>query len=207
MTDNSAEKRAARRYQADHPDLTYPEALRRVRELRRLRDAEAAEPYDPAEFAPTIQEILEAAVDGDDQLVGMSLSVDHSGGAFDVDLGPEIEGGPVDVEAVDIHTDTLWFDEHEQYEDGTLLGEAHVTATITYSACVYKSTYYSAPDSVGWHVADPDWNDHYILVRGEFTGELVYHFTIIDGYDRTEGLTLEELIQVDSGSALSAKSQ
>jgi hypothetical protein len=93
----------------------------------------------------------------------------------------------------------VWYDIHEEVEGGLSIGEAHVTATIAYDACVFKSTYYGAPDNVSWHVTNADWNDHYVLVEGEFSGELVYHFSIIEGENRVDGMDLVELIQLDNG--------
>lgn len=199
MTENSAEKRAARQYQADHPGTTYPEALRRVRELRGM--ATADERYDLADYAPTIQEMLKAAVAGDTQLIGVDLTVNETGGSFDVDLGPEIEEGPVTVDAVDVDVSSLWYDEVEEFEGGTSVGEAHVEAKVSYSVCVFKSTFHSASDDVKWDVVDHDWNDHYVRVSGEFEAELVYQYTIVDGYDQVDNLTLEDFVQLKDVSA------
>jgi hypothetical protein len=203
MTENSAEKRAAHRYQAEHPGMTYPEALREVRRLHQLRKAEAEREqenlYDPADYVLTLDEVLRAAAADDDQLIGISLSVDRLGGPFDIDLGPEIDEGPVDVEDVDIDIETLWYDEHERFEGDTTIGEAHVTAAVAYSACVYKSTYYAASETVSWRIVDPDWNDHYVRVAGEFTAELVYHFVVNPGAERPDDWSLQELIQVGAG--------
>jgi hypothetical protein len=198
MTQNSAWKLAAREYMKQHPGVTFHEAMRQVKRLHdELR--EAREDCDPFDDVMTIQEILTSAVTDEEQLLGVELSIEHAGGAFDVDLGPEIEEGPVNVTDVEIDPSTVWYDVHEEFEGGLSIGEVHVTATITYDACVLKSTYYGAPDNVSWHVTDANWNDHYVLVAGEFTGELVYHFTIIEGENRTDGMDLVELIQLDSG--------
>lgn len=40
MVKNAAKKNAARKYQAEHPGMSYPEALRRSQEEQRARKAE-----------------------------------------------------------------------------------------------------------------------------------------------------------------------
>lgn len=196
MTQNSAWKRAARTYMQQHPGATLHEAMRQV---KRIYDEaqEAREDWDPRDDVLTIQDILKFAVTDEDQLLGVELSIDHTGGAFDVDLGPEIEEGP--VTDVEIDPSSMWYDVHDEYDGGTTIGEVHVAASITYDACVFKSTYYSAPETVSWHVTDGDWDDHYVRVAGEFSGELVYHFTVVEGENRTDGMDLVELIQIDNG--------
>ena len=198
MTQNSAWKRAAREYMKQNPGVTFHEAMR---EVKRLHDEqrEAMDIWDPFDDVLTIQEILKSAVTGEDQLLGVELSIDHTGGAFDVYLGPEIEEGPVTVTNVEIDPNSVSYDVHEEFDGGVTTGEVRVSASITYDACVFKATNYGAPETVSWYVTDHDWNDHYVRVEGEFTGELVYHFTIIEGENRTDGLDLVELIQLDNG--------
>jgi len=172
MTRNHNRKRRARAYKAEHPGVTYPEALRRSKV-----------PSAPTAGVPrlSLQAVLSAAAQGDRQLMDheLDVSLDYGPTAFYVDLGREIEEGPVDVDWVEVDSTTMDYDVSEEYDDGTSVGEVRVTATADWSACVYKPTYYGAPSTVSWDVVDHDWNDHYVRVAGQLTVELVYEFTAI----------------------------
>ena len=71
-----------------------------------------------------------------------------------------------------------------------------VEADISWSACVFKATYYGAANDVPWYVTDHDWNDHYVRVAGEIRAELVYNFQHTELEDGLEELTLLGLEQL-----------
>lgn len=219
VTKNSNIKRAARAYQDAHPEVTYPAAKRIVqnawayvvdhqdvgysealRMVVRPHNAPATpNPYDDDDFvSPSIEVLLAAALAEDEQLLDHELSIvpPSSGLGFYVDLGPDVEEDPIDVDAVDIDTKTLNYDIHEEFDGGTVIGEVRVEADISWSGCVFKATYYGAADDVPWHVTDHDWNDHYVRVAGEIHAELVYsfqHIELEDGLDELTLLGLEHL--------------
>lgn len=220
MTKNSREKRAVRAYQADHPGITYPAAKRIVRnawaymkahpgtsypDALRIVEARpaAATPvtrdddyYGDEYFEPSIADLLASALAGDEQLLNVELSIDPSAMQYYVDIGPDIEEGPVDVDDVAIDTKTLTHEVYDEFEGGTVIGEANVEAVVTWSACVYKATYYAAAERVPWYVIDHDWNDHYVRVQGEIRVELAYHFQKIELEDGFDELNLQGLTQL-----------
>ncbi|WP_322544898.1 hypothetical protein U2G91_26790 (plasmid) [Rhodococcoides fascians] len=139
--------------------------------------------------------MLKAAVEGDKQLLSheLEISLDTGPSDFYVNLGPEIEEGPIIVDDVDIDASTMDYDEAEKYEDGTSIGEVRVSAVVQWSGPVYKPTYYGAPDDVQWTVIDPDLNEHYVEVAGEFETELVFDYTVIPGEDSPDTFTLTRI--------------
>lgn len=191
MTRNNNRKKPARAYKAANPGVTYPEARRRTAPGAGSPPATLPGSAGPYPRPLSLYEVLVRAVTGDLQALDHELEFSRDTGysAFYVDLGPEIEEGPVDVDSVDIDPSTMDYDESEQYEDGTSVGEVRVFASIIWSAAVYKPTYYGARN-VQWTVIDPNWSDHYVLVSGELEVELTYEYTVVPGEEAPDAFTL-----------------
>lgn len=197
MTRNSNSKKPARAYKSANPGITYPAALRSTATPSTGttvtgRSAGTGSPYP---LPLTVYEVLKRAVDGDRQILehDLEISLDAGPSDFYVNLGPEIEEGPIVVDDVDIDASTMDYDEAEEFEDGTSIGEVRVSAVVQWSGPVYKPTYYGAPDDVQWTVIDPDLNEHYVEVAGEFETELVFDYTVIPGEDSPDTFTLTRI--------------
>lgn len=200
MTRNSGWKRAARQYQVDHPGTPLPEALRVVREQHEIeREAQAVLKAMQVD-RPTMYEMLRTGVRRNRDIENITLSVADGEGSFRVFLGPEIEEDPITIDEIDIDFDSLTYTVQERFEGDTIVGETLVNALVTYSAPVFKSTYYSASDDVSWEVVG-DLNERYIEVRGELSVELVYQFTVHASMEEVEDIELIDLIQVDDPRA------
>lgn len=194
MTRNSNRKKPARAYKSANPGITYPVARRLTAtpSLGTTVSGPSAGTGRPYPLPLTVYEVLKRAVEGDRQILehDLEISLDAGPSDFYVNLGPEIEEGPIDVDDVEIDVSTMDYDESEQYDDGTSVGEARVFAVVHWSGCVYKPTYYGAPDDVPWTVTDANWNDHYVRVAGELETELIFDYTVIPGEESPDAFTL-----------------
>lgn len=192
MTKDSARKKAVRAYLAAHPDLTYREAEQIVTaEHKAMKAAEEAD-----WMFLSLEELVGSSIAGDEQLLDRELDVDTgSRGAFEVDI-PEVTQGPVDVVAVTHDLDTLFVDEHEEFEGGTTIGEAQVDADIKWEACVLKTELPAVPHDVPWRVIDPDWDSDNVRVSGTFRAELVYHYVADEDAQLVDTLTLQGIEQL-----------
>lgn len=197
MTRNSNRKKPARAYKSANPGITYPAALRHTAtpSTGATVIGPSAGTGSPYPLPLTVYEVLKRAVEGDRQILehDLEISLDAGPSDFYVDLGPEIEEGPIDVDDVEIDVSTMDYDESEQYDDGTSVGEARVSAVVHWSGCVYKPTYYGAPDDVPWTVTDANWNDHYVRVAGELETELIFDYTVIPGQESPDVFTLTRI--------------
>lgn len=194
MTENSRRKRDARAYMAAHQGTSYTAALRIV-QARRLVTTPATMPPQAGYYeSPSLDQLLADALRGDEQLLDHDLSIDPTFRQFFVDVGPYVED-PVTADSVDIEVSSMTYDVHDEFDGGTVVGEAHVDALVTWSACVFKGDFYGAEEGVSWHVTDHDWNEHYVRVSGEISVELVYHFQHTELQDEIDELTLEALVQ------------
>ncbi|MDO2381010.1 hypothetical protein V4F30_25960 [Rhodococcus sp. IITD102] len=192
MTKDSARKKAVRAYLAAHPDLTYREAEKIV-----TAEHEATKAAEAADWMfSSIEELVSSSIAGDEQLLDRELDIDAgSGGAFEVDI-PAITQGPIDIVAVTHDLDTLFVDEHEEFEGGTTIGEAQVDADVRWEARVLKAELPTVPHDVPWRVIDPDWDTDNVRVSGTFRAELVYHYVADEGAQLVDTLTLQGFEQL-----------
>lgn len=208
MTKNSREKRAARDYQAAHPGMLYPAALRIVRAARAYLTAHPGTSYPDAlsvaEAGPVappagIDEILIRAIDADRTLTTVELNVDDVEerlSAFHVNLGPDIEEGPVYIDSAYFNDKSLTYDIHEEFASGTVVGEARIEAELDWRAYMFKATYYAADEATApWEVSDYDHNDQYVEVVGQMQAEVIYHFQLTQATETVEALTVEGVAQ------------
>lgn len=174
--------KAVRAYQAKHPGTPYPAAKRAV---LLERSSSRSTPEFPV---PTPESLLSKEISGGlRSLVGKQLSRTHDGGPVDgwwLELDRDLEE-PIEIVDIVVEPETTVFEIHETLDDGGELGEARISATITYEAAMHKADYYGAADDVRWWVVDEDHNDHYVLVQGEVDVELIVN-VVVNGPEEFE---------------------
>lgn len=196
MTKNINLRNAAREYQAANPGTTFPDAKRAVElewaERRAARNVEIPL-FDPAPI-PDLplfdreSSIVEAISGMLSTIMGKELSngpdTPRSRDQWRVDLDPVLEA-PIQILDLKLEPGTLDFQVHEVLDDGGELGEARITGTMTYDACVSKADAAAATGDEDWWIDTANWNRHYALVNGEVQVELIAN-VIINGPEEIE---------------------
>lgn len=203
MTRNSRLKSVIRDYQDKRPAVTYPEAKRIVLEAWSLMKSagvsfdEAIELVEAKAKMPAqtpvevILRLLREALERDNRFVPFAVDVETAKlEEFPLSLPDEIDEWPVDVDGAEVDTTTLEIDIAEEFEYGAFIGEAHVQATVTWSAGIHKSTFLSDSDSDDWQLVDDDWNKHYVIVQGKVATTLTYEFQVTVDLECLDNLVL-----------------
>jgi hypothetical protein len=128
-------------------------------------------PTELGHVQPTLdREILKDAVVGAcDALAGNEVEAYGSGewsSGLDFNDLPLPEGlDSITVENVDPDLDTITWEPYDKLDDGTVLAEVHVDASVTLDGFMPHGDYYANEDAVELH--DVDWNEHYAWVYVE----------------------------------------
>lgn len=151
---------------------------------------------------PELNDVLSNALSGEaDNMWGMELTTQTQDGERTPLYGFEFDSdleSPITINDVSLNLDSMTYEVHEKFEDGTEIGEVHVDASIGYEGYMHKSDY--AGSQAQWTVLDGDHNDHYMIVGDELEAELIFHFVV--DLDEVEALDLQDIVPVGEAESM-----
>ncbi|WP_276822162.1 PIN domain-containing protein [Mycolicibacterium mageritense] len=137
-----------------------------------------AEDHEWIEGPPELDELLRDRIEAAcEDLVGEDIGAasEEPATKFDIEI-PMVDNATVAEVMPDMST--LSVDVQEDFEGGTVIGEATVQAEVRFEGYATKAdTYTEAGD---WTVTNFDWNDHYAAVEGEFEAEIDFRFVVVN---------------------------